>query len=63
MAKPKMKGIWQKKGYWYARINGREQSFGKGDKALGIAEAAKAKEISKRYEAKEMGAGLKVKRI
>jgi integrase len=62
MSKPKMKGIWQKNGLWYARINGRERSFGKGDKGLELAEAAKAAQIKKRYENKAKGAGLKVER-
>ena len=62
MAKSKMKGVIQKGDYWYARINGREEYFGKGDKAKKMAEAAKAKEITQRYENKEARAGLKVKR-
>jgi integrase len=69
MPKPKntMKGVSStiKNGseYWYARIDGQKKYCGKGDKGREIAIAAKAKEISKAYENKEVGAGLKVKRV
>ena len=63
MATKKIKGVWVRKGgYVYARIDGREQSFGKGDKALELAQAAKAKEMAKQFELKQMGAGFKKKR-
>jgi integrase len=63
MAKTKIKGVWIRKGgYVYARIDGRQQSFGKGDKALELAQAAKAKEMAKAFELKQMGVGFKKKR-
>ena len=49
--------------YWYARINGEKKYCGIGDKGRKIAEAAKAKDITKKYENKEINAGLKVKKI
>ena len=67
MAKPKMKGVTSisRKGteYWYARINGERKYCGKGDKGYKIAVAAKAKEIAKQYENREINAGLKVKKV
>jgi integrase len=57
-----MKGVYQKGPYWYARIDGREVSCGKGEKGREMAEAARAKDIVKQYEHKEVNAGLKVKR-
>jgi integrase len=48
--------------YWYARIDGRKNYCGKGDKGLELANAAKAKEEVKKYEHKEVSAGLRVKR-
>ena len=68
MAKPKkpVKGVSSinRNGgvYWYARIDGQKKYCGKGDKGLQIATAAKAKEVVKSYENKEVSAGLKVKR-
>jgi len=68
MARPKkiIKGVTSIKRnsaeYWYARIGGIKKYCGEGDKGLQIAIAAKAKEIAKSYESKEVGAGLKVKR-
>lgn len=48
--------------YWYARIDGRKTYCGKGDKGQEMAEAAKAKCITRKYESREVNAGLKVKR-
>ena len=66
MAKP-MKGVsCVTKGsteYWYARIDGQKKYCGKGDKGREIAIAAKAKQIAKNYENKEISAGLKVKKV
>ncbi len=69
MAKPKKipKGVSfiAKEGveYWYARIKGQKKYCGKGDKGREIAIAAKAKNIARKYEYKEIDAGLRVKRI
>jgi integrase len=69
MAKPKkpMKGVScvTRKGveYWYANLEGQKKYCGKGDKGYKIATAAKAKSIAKGYENKEVGAGLKVKKV
>ncbi|PQP35219.1 hypothetical protein C6A37_03650 [Desulfobacteraceae bacterium SEEP-SAG9] len=62
MGNEKMKGVFQKKGYWYARIDGQEKYCGKGDKGHDLAVAAKAKEIAKAYENREINTGLKVRR-
>jgi len=62
-----MKGVTcrKRKGidYWYARIKGEKKYCGIGDKGRKIAEAAKAKDITKKYENKEVNAGLKVKKV
>ncbi len=66
MVKSRMKGVTSitVKGsvYWYARIDGRKKYCGKGDKGRKLAEAAKAKDIARSYERKEVSAGLRVKR-
>jgi hypothetical protein len=49
--------------YYYARVGGQRVYCGKGEKGLKLAEAARAKEIAKRYENREMIAGLKVKKV
>ncbi len=59
----KMKGVTCKKGYWYARVKGEQVYCGKGEKGRKLAEAAKSKDIVRRYENKEINAGLKVKRV
>ncbi|UCD87038.1 MAG: hypothetical protein JSV01_04545 [Desulfobacterales bacterium] len=63
----KMKGVTciERNGtlYYYARVGGQRVYCGKGDKGLKLAEAARAKEIAKRYENREMIAGLKVKKV
>jgi len=48
--------------YWYARIDGRKVYCGKGDKGRKLAEAAKAKDVARSYEKKEIAAGLRVRR-
>jgi integrase len=48
--------------YWYARVGGRRVYCGKDEKGRELAEAARSKEIVKRYEYREMSAGLKVKK-
>jgi hypothetical protein len=63
MAKKKKNlGYTNKNGYWYASVDGRQVYCGPGDEGKHMAEAARAKYISKRYETKEVNAGLKVKR-
>ena len=61
--KKSMKGVTCKNGYWYARIDGKQVYCGKGDKGRDIAIAAKAKDITRQYENKEINAGLKVKKV
>ena len=65
--KPKiMKGVScvTRKGvvYWYARIDARKTYCGIGDKGYKLAVAARGKYESKRYERREVTAGLKVER-
>ena len=58
-----MKGVTQdKRGFWYAYVNGGRQYFGKGNKAHKAATAAKGKEIAAKHENREIAAGLRVKR-
>jgi hypothetical protein len=65
MSKP-MKGVScvTRKGveYWYANIGGEKKYCGKGDKGYKIGIAAKAKSIARKYENKEVSAGLKVRK-
>ena len=49
--------------YWYARIDGKKPYCGKGDKGRKLAEAARGKYEGKKYENREMNAGLKVKKV
>ena len=49
--------------YWYGRKDGRTVYYGKGDKGKKIGEAAKAKEITRKYEDREVQSGLKTKRV
>jgi integrase len=49
--------------YWYANLDGQKKYCGKGDKGYKLATAAKAKSIARGYENKEVGAGLKVKKV
>jgi integrase len=48
--------------YWYARVDGKRVYCGKDAKGKKLAEAARAKYIAKRYENRELSAGVKVKR-
>ena len=48
--------------YYYARVDGQRVYCGKGDKGRKMAEAARSKYVAKRYESKEIRAGLKVKK-
>ncbi len=61
--KKSIKGVTCKNGYWYARVKGEQVYCGKGDKGRKLAEAAKSKDIVRRYENKEINAGVKVKRV
>lgn len=62
-----MKGVScrERKGviYWYAQINGRKKCCGKGPEGKQMAEAARAKFIARKYENREVSAGLKVKKV
>ncbi len=62
-----MKGVSNRKRkgavYWYAQIDGRKQYCGKGSKGKELAEAARSKFIAKKYENREVRAGLKVKKV
>ena len=62
----KIKGITSitRKGteYWYARVDGRRVYCGKNTKGYELAVAARSKYISKKYENREITAGLKVKK-
>jgi integrase len=49
--------------YWYARVDGRRKYCGKNDRGYKLAVAARSKYIAKRYENREMLAGLKVKKV
>ncbi|MBC8357365.1 MAG: site-specific integrase, partial [Candidatus Aminicenantes bacterium] len=66
MAK-QMKGIFYRKRkdivYWYVNVDGKKVYCGKGKKGREMAEAAKAKEIGKKYEDREIKAGLNVKKL
>jgi hypothetical protein len=48
--------------YWYARVGGQRVYCGKGDKGYKVAVAARSKYVAKRYETREMTAGLKVRK-
>jgi hypothetical protein len=67
MAKQIIKGVTSRNEngsiYWYARIDSKKTYCGKGDKGYQIAVAAKAKEMARKYENKEVNAGLKVKKV
>jgi len=64
MAKPKktIKGVTQKNGYWYARVDGDLKYCGKGDKGFKLAMTARQKWNVKQYEDREVSVGLKVKK-
>ena len=65
MAKSKkpMKGVFQKSGYWYARVDGREVYCGKGIKGQKTAETRRKKYEVESHENREIRAGLKIKKI
>jgi hypothetical protein len=48
--------------YWYARVDGQRVYCMKGDKGHKVAVAARSKYVAKRYENREMAAGLKVRK-
>ena len=58
----KIKGVTCKNGYWYARIDGVLKYCGKGDKGFNLAKIARMNWEVKRYENREVNAGLKVKK-
>ena len=66
MAK-KIKGVTciKRKGtiYWYARVDGRRRYCGKDAKGHKLAVAARSKFVARRYENREILAGLKVKKV
>ena len=49
--------------YWYANLVNESQYCGMNEKGYQIAKVAKAKHTAKKYEDKEINAGLKVKRM
>ena len=49
--------------YWYANLGDKSQYCGMNKKGYEIAKAAKSKQTAKKYEDKEVKAGLKVKRM
>lgn len=48
--------------YWYARVDGRRVYCGEGAKGRKLAEAARSKHVTRKYENREVDAGLKVRR-
>jgi integrase len=48
--------------YWYARVDGQRVYCGKGDRGYKVAVAARSKYVARRYETREMTAGLKVRK-
>jgi integrase len=62
-----MKGVTSRKAgnsiFWYARVNDEKVYCGKGKKGRKIAEAARAKYVSERYEKREVAVGLNVARV
>lgn len=55
----------KKKGveYWYARIDGQKKYCGMGNEGRELAEIARKKHEVKQHENREIGAGIKIKRI
>jgi integrase len=47
--------------YWYAQVDGRRVYCGKDEKGRKLAEAARSKYVGRRYEHRELSAGLKTK--
>ena len=62
-----MKGVTstERKGttYWYANIDGKKVYCGKDDEGKQLAKAARSKYLAKKYETRQAGAGLEVKRV
>lgn len=58
----KIKGVTCKNGYWYARVDGVLKYCGKGEKGFNLAKIARMNWEVKRYENREVNAGLKVKK-
>jgi integrase len=48
--------------YWYARIGGKKRYMGKDEKGHKRAIAARAKDVARKYEGRDLAAGLDVKR-
>jgi integrase len=48
--------------YWYAQVDGRRIYCGKDEKGRQLAEAARSKHVGRRYESREVQAGLKTRR-
>ena len=61
-----MKGVTsiERKGttYWYASIDGQKKYCGKDAEGKELAEAARSKHLAKKYEIRQAGAGIEVKR-
>lgn len=48
--------------YWYAFVDGKQKSMGSGDEGKELAIAAKSKEVTQKFETKELKHGLEVQR-
>ena len=62
MGTTKIKGVRNKGGYWYARIDGKEIYCGTGSKGKKTAEIRRKKYDVERHEDREREVGLEVKR-
>ena len=52
------------KTYWYAALGGKVPQYcGKGEKGRKLAEAARSKYMAKKYEAREVAAGINTQRV
>lgn len=50
--------------YWYAALGGKSPQYcGKGPEGKKLAEAARSKYVAKQYEAREVAAGMKVRKV
>jgi len=61
MTKP-IKGVYQKKAYWYVRVNGKEIYCGKGSKGRKTAEIRRKRYDVEQHEKRERRVGLKIRR-